>query len=359
MAEPILTSSNLNQPKVLAEAAREYHNGNTFAWAMGASMDAIIQVQIDESKGRGDTMYFSLREKLDPDSAVTGNSTVRGNEQNQTLRDDSVTIDEINHSTIVERKRIVDLRTPVEITGFMRPLVLDMATERLRNDIIDSAAVTATPHRSRVLFGALDSNFNSTLATALANVDTTNDKMTVAVIKLARLKALNASVASAGVTSRKIRPFKVRMDNGAMVETYVMFLDSVAAYHLQQDTDFQNLRDDARRNAISMPFFNGSKYLGEVAGVMCYEIEELARIESAAGGAGSTRVAHNLLCGAQAFGIGVGQAGRFATEDIDYERHVGINYEIIRGTKMLKFQIADGSSVENGVVHVFTSANAL
>ena len=350
MSEPILTGSGLNNKDIVVPAFKEYRNGNPFAWAMGNNENAIIQEKLDTSKGRGDTIYFSLRDAFDPANAITGNSQVEGNEQDLTYNEDSVTMDEINHAGKVERRHIVNVRTPLQVVEALRPTILDMASERLRNDLIDSAAVSATPNRTRVLFGATDGNFNATLATALANVDSSADKMSADIVRLARLKALNVAKASNGTSTRKIRPFKVKMANGALVETYVMFLDSMAANDLQQDTDFKDLRDDARRNEISIPLFNGAKYLGMVHGVMCYEIEELDRIDSDAGGASNIRVAHNLLCGAQAFGVGVSLPGRLAAKEFDYGRHVGMNYQVIRGIKMLKFD-----SIEQGVVHVYTS----
>ena len=144
MSEPILTGSGLNNKDIVVPAFKEYRNGNPFAWAMGNNENAIIQEKLDTSKGRGDTIYFSLRDAFDPANAITGNSQVEGNEQDLTYNEDSVTMDEINHAGKVERRHIVNVRTPLQVVEALRPTILDMASERLRNDLIDSAAVSAT-----------------------------------------------------------------------------------------------------------------------------------------------------------------------------------------------------------------------
>lgn len=349
MPAPITNASALNNKTILAQAAAEYINGNQFRPFMGEAATNIIQMVMNTEKGAGDTIHIPFLDALDPAAARTGAQQVEGNEEDLVLASDSVTVDYIRHATKVEQHKMVDVRTPVRLLEQVRPMLADVAASRLRNDIIDACNVTATPNRTRALFGAVDTNFNATFATALANVDGTADKLSVDMIRLAKMKAQNIASGSAGVLSRKIRPFKMKMANGAISQMYVMFVDSVAAIHLQKETEFKELRDSDRLNELSAPYFDGSKYLGMVAGVLLYEIEELNRIESAAGGAGSTRVAHNLLCGAQAVAVGVADLGYFADETFDYGHHKGVCYAIIRGTKMLQW-----GGVETGVVHVWS-----
>lgn len=358
MTVPVGVSSNLNQPTVLREAFKEYTTAHELAFLMGNSESSAIQMKVDTSKGRGDKLYFSLIEAGDPANRVKGSANLAGNEEDMTLRDDGVTIDYDRYARAFEQYKLVDLRTPVEIMGVMRPSILDVMARGLRNDIIDAAAVTASPNRTRALFGATDANYNATLATALANVDATNDKLTVSMINTAVDKARNLASASNGTSTRKIRPIKTKMQNGAMMNHYVLLVDGVGARQLQADTNFTALRDDQKSNPISMPYFNAHDYLGMVDGAMVYRVDDLSRINHASAGASSINVSHALLLGAGAFGVGVGLPGEFVVgtgaTDTDYGRDYKVGYNTIRGQKMLKF--SDGSSdIENGVVHLFHS----
>ena len=352
MTVSITNASDLNQKDILKQSFREYIDGNTLRWLMGTTSDAVIQLKQDESKGRGDTIYFNLVDAFDPTKAKRGDEQLEGNEVDLKFHTDSVTIDYVRYAAKVEQKELVNARTPVEVVGLLKPQLLDAKAQTMRDDIIDSAAITATPNRTRVLFGSDESgNYNATLATALANVDATNDKMSLAMAKTAKRKALNIAAYSGDVTSRRVRPMRIVQEGQPNIQDkFVMLLDPISADHLQADTEFKDLRDDMRKNDISAPFFDGSRYLGEADGIMFYMVPDLTRIASADGGASSTRVAHNLLLGAQAFAVGIGLAGKFSGKEMDYGLHMGISHTAIYGTKMLKF---DG--IENGVVHVFAT----
>ena len=365
---PITNASDLNDKQIRTQVAKEYINGNPFRWAMGTEASSIIQTQVNTSKGAGDTIIFSLLDAFDPSKVKYGNEMLEGSEVDVKFNTDRVTVDYVRYAGKVEQKQLVNARTPVEVVGVLRPQIIDAQTQILRDEIIGAftagyltiettegaggalVASASSPHRTRCLFGAVDGNYNATLSNAMGTIDSAADKLSLAMVRIARQKSLNVAAFSNGVSSRKVRPFRVMDTNKALVETFVMFLDPISATHLSADTEFQNLRDTARSNQISLPFFNGSKYLGEAEGTMFYVIEELTKVGDLDAGASSTAVAVNLFCGAQAMGIGIADAGSFAERKMDYEMHVGVGHTIIRGTKRLDF-----NSIENGVVFVFAS----
>lgn len=365
---PITNASDLNDKQIRTQVAKEYINGNPFRWAMGESASDIIQTQVNTSKGAGDTIVFNLLDAFDPSKVKRGDEMLEGSEVDMKYNTDKVVVDYVRYAGKVEQAKLVRARTPVEVVELLRPQIIDAQTQILRDEIIEKFlegyidieategaggsinAADTSPNRTRVLFGAADTNYNATLSTALGTIDSAADKLSLAMVRIARQKALNVAAFSAGTSSRKIRPFRVMDTNNALVETYVMFLDPIAATHLSADTEFQNLRDDMRSNQISLPFFNGSKFLGEAEGTMFYVIEELTKVGDLDAGATSSAVATNLFCGAQAIGLGIADAGSFADREMDYGMHVGVGHTIIRGTKRLDF---DG--VENGVVFVFSS----
>jgi len=360
MAVTVSASSNLNQPKVLSKAFQEYTTSHELAFLMGSGEDSAIQVKLDESKGRGSKMYFSLMEAQDTSTVIEGSTNLAGNETSMVLRDFEVTLDYRRKAVQMEQRRLVDLRTPVEIFNAIRPAILDVMARKTRDAILATAKVTATPHRTRVLAGATDANYNATFATMLANVDASADKLSVDMISLALDKARNVSGASNGSTSREIRPINFRMDNGAMIRQYVLLVDAVGAKQLQADADFIALRDDNRKNKISMPYFNGHDYLGEVNGCMVYRVNALQNLVESGAGASSIDVSHALLIGAQAFAYAIGHSGEFVVgdgaTDTDYGRDFKIAYNTIVGEGMIVF--SDGTNnIEQGVVHLYHSGS--
>lgn len=351
MSVPVSNASDLNAKKLTKQVAIEYTNGNFFRPFMGAGETSIVQMKVDTTKGVGDTVHFPFMNALDPDSAVTGSQVLKGNEEDRTLLSDKITVDYVRVATKIEQHMLVNVRTPIAIRDQMRPALVSAAAQRLRNDIIDSATIAATPNRTRVLFGASDANFNATLATALGNVDATSDKMSPAMGKLAKRKAQNIAKYSAGISSRKVHPFQVKGKNDSLQEMFIMFLDPRAADDLMEDATFKTLRDDVRTNSISMPYYNGSRTLGMVDGILYIELEELTRIEHTAAGAAGIDVTHNLLCGAQSFGYAMSMDAQFAIEEDDFGMTHALGLTTIRGVKMLEY-----GSVEAGLVHVFASA---
>lgn len=368
MTVPITNASDLNDKQIRTQVALEYINGNPFRWTMGTQASDIIQMQVNTRKGAGDTIVFNLLDAFDPSKVKRGSEMLEGNEVDPKFNTDKVVVDYVRYAGKVEQQALVNARTPLEVVGVLRPQIVDAQTQVLRDEIIaeflegfidiettDGAGgsinvADTSPDRTRSLFGATDANYNATLSTALGNIDSPTDKLSLAMVRIARQKALNVAAFSNGDTTRKIRPFRVMDANNALIETYVMFLDPISATHLSADSEFKDLRDDGRTNQISVPFFNGSKYLGEAEGTMFYIIEELTKVGDLDAGATSSAVATNLFCGAQAMGIGIADAGEFADREIDYKMHIGVAHTIIRGTKRLDF---DG--LANGVIFVFAT----
>lgn len=368
MAVSITNASDLNDKKIRSLVAKEYINGNPFRWAMGTSENDIIQTEVNTGKGVGDTIIFNLLNAFDPSKVKRGSQMLEGSEQDLVYNTDSVIVDYVRYAGKVEQAKLVKARTPVQVVELLRPQIIDAQTQILRDDILEAFTAdyitieasagaggalvgsATSPNRTRVLFGAADSNYNATFATGMGAIDSTTDKLDLAMVRIARQKALNVAAFSNATSSRKIRPFRIMDENNALVETFVMWLDPIAATHLSADSEFKDLRDTARSNEVALPYFNGSKYLGKAEGTMFYIIEELTKVGVLTAGDSTTAVATNLFTGAQAMGVGVADFGSFAERDIDYKMHLGVGHTIIRGITRLDFD-----SVENGVVFVYSS----
>ena len=107
MTVSVTTSSNLNEPTVLSKAFQEFTTSHELAFLMGSGEDSAIQMKIDQSKGRGDTLYFSLMEALATSAIVTGSTNLAGNESDMVLRDFSITIDYRRSAVQMEQKRLL------------------------------------------------------------------------------------------------------------------------------------------------------------------------------------------------------------------------------------------------------------
>lgn len=360
MTAPITSASNLNNKEIVKQYLKDFREANVLSPFMGSGNPfAAINVVADQSKGAGDSIYVSRLRALDADTDVkTGSQTLKGNEADLNINDDVITINYVRAAHKIEQHRLSNIRTPLDLYGMVRPNLTTLMAERMRNDIIDAAALTTGPIRPRVLYGSNEANYNATLATGLATVDSTDDRMTVDIVRLAKRQAFTGGINTGTRVAQRIRPLQIKTDKGmATGIQYVMLLDEVAAYDLKRDPEFRNhVYFNAEAAQIAGGAFAGGNYLGTIDGVMLYTVQDLSRIDHDTAGAGSIRVAHNLLLGASAFGVGMGGGVEFRDDSDDYDMMRGYAVTDIWGVKMLRF--SNGSSTfEHGLVHVYTAGN--
>lgn len=366
MASPILTSSALNQTEVRREIFMEMVHENTLSWLMGTSDNAVIKVQ-NQPKRAGDTITFPFLNALD-DAYKVDSEQLQGNEEDPVFASDSVVVRPVRYAVKEEDFDITEQRAPFSTFEQFKPLLVTKGMEHMRDNIIDALGdVTEGRNQNRYLYGAADSNWNATHATALANIDTTNDKMTTNVIRAAVKKAKLGGTTAGVAKSRKIRPYKVEMDNGAISSVFVMLMHTEASDQLMDDTAYQNAAL-YRSEAGAPKLVDGSRFRGYYAGAMLYEVDELERLadntapgglfsytrtDLTSAGNSTSAVVHNLLLGAQAVGVGQAMLPAFRMEEEDYGRIKGIGVTELYGVTKLVFD-----SVDNSVVHVFTSKGA-
>jgi hypothetical protein len=216
------------------------------------------------------------------------------------------------------------------------------------DDAITEAMSDVTTGRvqGRYLYGALDSNYHATHATALGNVDNTDDQLTLGQINLAKRKA--RSIGS-NVGEAKIRPMRIK--NGKNFEEWYMFVGHDLSIRdlTVNDAVFTNahLLLPPQSNSGS-PLFTGSAFKGSFNGVMIYEYERIQLISS------TIQVSHNLLLGAQAGVVAWAQRPKFGEEFTDLKHNVTYETHEIRGVSKVAY---NRDTVEdNGVVHVFSAA---
>lgn len=323
------------------EVFSEYLAQNPFFNFMGTTSHSIVQVKEELTKAPGDAVTIQLRAKLSG-AGVSGNTVLKGAEEDLVFYDQRLTVDTLRHAVML-RGEMSEKRVAFDLRNQAREALVDWASDKMRKDIITALTNTAIGRdRTRYLYGATDTNWNATHATALANVDATNDKLTTAAISKAKRKALLEG-------ARKVRPFQLK-DGNKLEEVYVLFAHPYAVRDLLTDTDFKALNTYIPTTFGDSVLVHGQRYKGMWDGVMIFETEMpvLSGV-----GTSAINVAHNVLCGAQACAVAWGKRTNYKEDADDYGHQNGFAIDEIRGISKLVF-----NSVDHGVVNVFTAAVA-
>lgn len=177
----------------------------------------------------------------------------------------------------------------------------------------------------RVLFGnSISNRVAGNVASSLANVDSVNDRLSAAIVSLAK------RIAMATTTTGNAPAINPWMTEGTDEEWYVMFVGSRGMRDLRQDpTMFQANRDARAREADNAtksggnPIFSGGALVWE--GVIIKEIPEITtRLTTstalATAGASSIPVEPFFLCGQAALAYASGIVPKIVGRDeTDYE----------------------------------------
>jgi N4-gp56 family major capsid protein len=343
----------------------EYVRKNQFAKYMGTSTGSLIQVREDLTRKAGDTVVFPALRRL-VGAGVTGNTILEGNEEILNLRSLNLTVSAFRHAVAVsdwdEQKSVVDLREAA------REALMTWELEKMRTDIITSlGAMTAdgnvqvsygaatagqrntwmVNNADRTLFGHQKANaVSGVMATALLTLASPGDRMSAAILTLAKRMARTANP--------RIRPITVNDDE----EWYVVFMPSLVFRDLLLDPVITNALQYAWNRGSDNPLFTGGDIIFD--GLIIREVPELGVIAGA--GAGGVDVAASFLCGAQALGCAWAQRMKSTTNTRDYGYMHGVGIQEIRGIGKLRFgvdpTVDTTKPVDNGIFTIFTTAVA-
>jgi N4-gp56 family major capsid protein len=345
----------------LDELFLRHLNNNDFAPLMGEGADAVIRI-LNVANKDGDTFKYHFSDFLSASAGVVGD-TAMGNGQEVAMTTDQVTIDRRRVPVSIENFAMSDQRTIVDME---REIVMPQLEEWMKSNVqkvIYDALLSTSVGRSsaRYLYGASSANFNATHATALANVDNTNDKLTLALIGLAARKAKLE-----GAGNGRLKPAKLKLKDGRFNEyEYVLLAHSYAVRDLKADSNFANRI--TYREAQQFDVINGATFVGKHEGVLIYETLNSNMLET---NTNTVQCAQNLLLGA---GAGVMAYGNVAvpmgasnyilqkkakalvtTQVTDHAGDVEYGITYVGGAKKL----VNSSSETNGVVSLFTAAVA-
>jgi N4-gp56 family major capsid protein len=317
----------------------------------GEGENAIIQIKEDLSKKPGDSVTYALVNRL-TNSAITGVSTLEGNEEDLMSRSMRVYVDKRRNAVRVPE--MAEQRSAISLRNAAKPVLLDWSQEDTRDQYIaalqsingvafgaSSAAqrdAWLVDNLDRVVFGA-GVGSGTDHSADLAQLDTTADKFSN--VNLDRM------VMKAKTCSPKIRPMR---DGGNGKRYYVA---------LANPYSFKDLRDSIDTEVLALTnvemqaskLFEGGDLMWN--GVIIKECDNIP-IYTNLGDSATTEVTPVFLLGAQALAHAVCKRWRTIDETFDYGDKEGVAVDSIMGIRKLIFgshATTDTSDLkDNGVV---------
>lgn len=344
------------------KALYEYQDQLILKPFMGTSSESVIYVKDTFKKEEGDVINIQLIAAL-AGEGVSGDDTLEGQEEAIVPYNFQVTLNQYRHGMRTKGK-LTSRRTAWNLKDQFRPLLTAWLAQLTETHLFDALAsiggvdyTTATEtekdtwlaaNTDRVLFGAAKSNNSSNDHSAsLANIDSTNDKLTTSILSLVKRMAKKANP--------KVRPIRVKpnAESGAK-EWWVAFCDTLCLRDLEADTAWQQAVRESRDRGEDNPMFTGA--YGTWRGVIIIESEKNLRLDNV--GAASIDVAANFLCGAQALVFApAGDQDRMdaqvtmTEETFDYENEVGVAIAAMYGHGKARF-----NSKDHGVVTFYCAS---
>lgn len=347
------------------EFFRDYVRMSRYKRYMGTDEAAIIQLKEDLTKKRGDRITMALVNEL-TGTGVTGNNTLKGNEERLNSRSDSLIVDVLRHAVAVDdwdiQKSVIDLRDAarVQLREWAQKTLRNACTDAL-GQVANVAFATATnaqrdtwqsDNRDRLVFGTTTVTGMDTFASAISAV-TAAAQLSPTILSL--MKRLGQAA------SPKVKPVYVKeMDQ----EWYVVFIGPRAWRDLTEDNPTTNqlilANRDARVRGVDNPLFTGDSLVWD--GMILREIPEIAAVPTAIYSVTTASAIEPVyLCGAQAVGIAWAQRTKSTTDTDDYEFLHGVGVQEIRRIQKLRFGSGTTDTAnlkDHGIVTAFVGAVA-
>lgn len=375
MAETTLATASRVQ-KWNSDFFTEYVRDNAFYPYMNTvSKNVLAPIVVDKTLVEaGQTVNIPLVTRL-KGKGVQGNAQLTGNEEALGNYNMPISV-EWNRNAVKVTKR-EEHWTEIDLRDAAKMMLKTWAAEMLRDDIIVAGMAvdgtsriagkpTSTPdataltpleaytaqaeatkdawlvaNTDRYLFGALVANHVSgDHSTSLLTLDTTADKLSAAILTLAKTRAKAADP--------HIRPFKTNSSLGR--EWFVVFVSSLGFRDLKADATITAANREARpRDVSENPIFQDGDLIYD--GMIIREVPEIPIIVGV--GASTSDVAPAFFCGAQAIGLAWGQDVQSQVEDTDYKFRKGVAVEEMRGVSKMVF-----NGKQHGMLTIWHSAPA-
>lgn len=383
MAETILNGNLAERRWLSDEYVTPYLRQSGFDRYMGSGTDAIIRLLRGTEIGNGAKSVVMPLVGLLRGEGVSGSQVLEGNEEDMDTYADEIRVTYRRNGVKVPKSE--SYKTTLDLLRVARPRLRDWAAnivlkkgliQQMQGIVVPGVAVTESDgstyqgpdsvipysqataaqrnafvvnNSDRILFGADIANASSgIMATALATIDNTNDKLTPALISKAKRIAQATATIDAIVTNNvsPITPYTTRDGE----EWFVMFVHPRAMRDLRNDPTMTQANREAMERGKDNPLFRGGDLLWD--GVIIREIFDLELIAGA--GASGIDVAHNFLAGQSALAVAYGEEPRIITDrDQDYQFRPAVAVQELIGIKKTSY-----AGRQYGGVSVFTAAAA-
>jgi N4-gp56 family major capsid protein len=355
MAETILNSA-LAVSRWRRDYFKDYVRASRFRPYMGRGKDNIIITMYELQSEAGKTINVPFISALNG-AGVSGSQVLEGNEEELVTANMPISVDWRRNGVVVPKSE--SYKTEIDLLDAARDELRRWEANLLRADIIrefgavTTAAGVSIPYASatepekdawlalnadRIIFGKdVSNNSANDHSASLANIDTTNDKATAALLTKVKRR----------MKAAKITPYMTTDGR----EYFVWFVGSRAFRDLSEDASILAANRDAReRNVDTNPIFQGGDLIYQ--GVIIREEEEIPVLAGV--GASSSDVEPSYMAGSGAIGVAWGQEPTPKTDrDRDYGFRPGVAIEELLGVKKIN---EDG--VQRGVHTVYVSAAA-
>lgn len=320
----------------------EYLTENRFSGEMGTGEGKIIQVKEDLTKKPGDSVTFALVNRLSQ-AAVTGSSTLEGNEERMDTRSFRLYVDKrrngVRVAEIDEQYSAISLREGAKSVlkdwsmKDTESLIIQALASKNGTNIADASETVRdawlTDNTDRVYFGSGYAGADH--SAGLTEQDLTNDKLTAADITAMKYKALVTA-------SPKIRPIRSEA-NGR--HYFILYCDPRVFRDLKNESSSPIIQ--AQRESVkemeNNRLFQGGDLLWD--GVIIKEVhqmyDELGTALANVGDGGTVEIGCAFLCGAQAIGTAYAKRWTSKEETFDYGDKRGVAIESIYGIKKMQF----------------------
>lgn len=367
MAEVILNGNLAERRWLSDEYVTPYMRQSGFSEYMGTGTDAIIRILRGTDLGSGARSVIMPLVGLLRGEGVSGSQVLEGNEEDMDTYADEIRVNyrrngvkvpksESYKTTLdllrVARPRLRDWAANVvlkkgliqQIQGIVVPGITvtetDGSTYQGPDSVVPYAQATAaqrnafvTNNADRILFGADIANASSgVMATALATIDSTNDKLTAAAIsKVKRIAQATADLTATTTNNvSPITPYSTRDGN----EMFVYWANKWSFRDLRNDPAMYNALKDAEVRGKDNPLFRSGDLWWD--GVIIREMQDMEVIAGA--GASGIDVAHNFLAGQSALAVAYGEEPRIITDrDQDYQFRPAVAVQELIGIKKTSF----------------------
>lgn len=329
--------------------------------------------------GDGTKYKINFTDEVSMDSWRSGDNRVSGTGENLRLTTDEVSIARDRVAIQVTNITESALRTGVNLPETAKRRLIRAAASRVAYKTLAALCdVTSGRTRPRYLYGGDDANWNATHATALANINNTDGKTTLAMLDAAKYKAQNEATGRTFMS-----PASVEAKDNTTAEKFVVLLHPKAARDIRKDPDFKNLVNYKDKPVFNV--VNGGFFLGEYNDMLIYERPAFYKpttdnpdpMIGTGAGANGIDVAHNLLLGANAAALAYGDVKLMedaslnamkTTVDTDGSVRMAITTEVgdhgsnaemavtmVPGYRKL-VDDSSGTAEDVGVVHFFSAA---